>query len=637
MKLTDTVIIKYLLKSNLWTPTKKISNDLNISTRTIRSYVSKLNSNYPKIISSSVKGYKINETIALSYLNNLKRVSIPQTRSDRIHYIIQKLITNYASNQPISMGNLEDELFVSSTTLQNDLKVVRKKLIEQDLKLNNLDNALIIYGSEKNKRAAISKLIYSEVNGAFISETRIQTFFPHYDVKYIYEIVTEELKHYHLFYNDYALSSLILHIVILLDRVQHGLTYSSKLSETNTKEFEVSKKIANNLSNYFSINLPTQEIYEISLLLRNRTSSLNFKELKTADLIQEFGSGSYNLTKKLIDEVDKVYYVHLNTIDFMSKFTFHIHNLLSRSNKSYRTHNPLTETIKTQYPMIFEIALYIANRLNEICNIQINSDEISYIALHIGGELESQQDMENKISCVLYSPQYYDQNLLMVKKLKKTFPSLIIKGVTSNIQELSSRKGIDCIISTLEFNSLINIPFLYISPFLGQLDLKKIEKMIEDLTKKKNSFEFKNWLEEFINEDLFYINESFKDKNSILNFITQKLIKENYVNNDFLAQVLKRENLSPTAFGNIAIPHTLKMTAKKTGIFVLLSKAPINWDNKKIQVVLLLAINKEDSNTFRKLYENLISIFSDIKNIDILLTSKSYGDFIGKLSKISIH
>jgi len=46
------------------------------------------------------------------------------------------------------------------------------------------------------------------------------------------------------------------------------------------------------------------------------------------------------------------------------------------------------------------------------------------------------------------------------------------------------------------------------------------------------------------------------------------------------------------------------MTAKKIGIFVLLSKATINWDNKNIQVVLLLAIIKED----RTLLENYIKI-----------------------------
>lgn len=637
MKLTDTDIIKYLLESNLWVPTKKISIDLNVSVRTIRSYVSNLNSRYNGIILSSRYGYKINEDVAKSYLINLKKIDVPQTQSDRVRYIIQKLITNYAANQHISLESIEDELFISSTTLQNDLKIVRKELTDQDLKLENNNNILTIHGSEKNKRAAISRLIYSEVNGAFISETRIQTFFPNYDIKYIYKIVRKELSQYHLFYNDYALSSLILHIIILLDRVQHGLTYSNRPLENSNKEYEVSKHIANNLSNHFSIKLPAQEIYEISLLLHNRTSSLDFKELKATDLIKEFGHTSYNLTKQLIDEVDKVYYVHLNNIDFLSKLTFHIHNLLTRSRTSYRNQNPLTMTIKKQYPMIFEIALYISNRLNEICNIKINSDEIAYIALHIGGELESQQDIENKISCIIYSPQYYDQNLLIVKKLKKTFPSLIIEGVTSNITDLPKNKKIDCIISTLEFNSSVNVPFIYISPFLGQMDLKKVEKAIEDLTVKKNMLEFKKWLEEFINKDLFHINSSLDDKTSILQYMTKILVKKNYVDNDFLNQVLKRENLSPTAFGNIAIPHTLKMVAKRTGIFVFLSKKPINWDNKNVQVILLLAINKEDSNTFRKLYENLISIFSDTKNINRLLNSINYKDFITKLSKISLN
>ena len=50
--------------------------------------------------------------------------------------------------------------------------------------------------------------------------------------------------------------------------------------------------------------------------------------------------------------------------------------------------NPLTRSLKSTYPMIFEVAVFIASGLQERLGIPLPDDEIAYIAMHVGGQLD---------------------------------------------------------------------------------------------------------------------------------------------------------------------------------------------------------------------------------------------------------
>ena len=49
---------------------------------------------------------------------------IPQTPEDRVMYIIRKLLL---SNKEINLSNLENEIFVSDSSLETDIRRVKKK------------------------------------------------------------------------------------------------------------------------------------------------------------------------------------------------------------------------------------------------------------------------------------------------------------------------------------------------------------------------------------------------------------------------------------------------------------------------------------------------------------------------------
>ncbi|MCF0111910.1 MAG: PTS sugar transporter subunit IIA, partial [Erysipelotrichaceae bacterium] len=139
--------------------------------------------------------------------------------------------------------------------------------------------------------------------------------------------------------------------------------------------------------------------------------------------------------------------------------------------------------------------------------------------------------------------------------------------------------------------------------------------------KLRNNFHF------YFEEDLFFINDHLSDKSQILSLLCDKMRLKNYIDDDFEANVYKRESAATTAFGNIAIPHSMEMDAVKTCVAVAISKEGIKWDNSVVNIVFLLSINKADKRSFRYLYESLIAMFSEQDFVQEVKKCTSFRDF----------
>ena len=114
-----------------------LAGAMDVSTRSIKSYIQEINSSYPEAIESSREGYRIRRNIAQKILKE-SGTHIPQSSQERIVYIINSLIKNDAA---VNAYDLCDEMFISYSTIKNELKSVKRKLAKFDLQLyNNNDN-----------------------------------------------------------------------------------------------------------------------------------------------------------------------------------------------------------------------------------------------------------------------------------------------------------------------------------------------------------------------------------------------------------------------------------------------------------------------------------------------------------------
>lgn len=632
MKPKHLKLLKVLAEETGWVTATYLSIKINVSIRSIKTYISEINTIEDCLIKSSRYGYNINKKVAYMVLHNNKS-PIPQTSEERVNYIIKELVTTTgeAENIPLNIYDLSEEIYVSVPTLKICIAHAKKKLNEYDLFLKTNGNNIILEGLEKNKRKVLCSILYDESDKTLMDINTIQKIFKNYDIEFIQNTIIKIFNKYHYFINDFSLMNLIFHITIAIDRIKNNCIFNTQsVANINLQhnENELAKEIAFELEQKYKIIYNEYECYELALLLISSATTLDYTRLLNSNLENIVGKECFNLVKNIVETVKVLYYIDLNETEFLTKFTLHIKNLLVRSQNNHFSKNPLTENMKSSCPLIYDCAVSISNQIKETTGYSINNDEIAFIALHIGSILENQKSLSNKISCVLLCPQYYDFDIKLADQIKQTFSdSLILKNIITKESDLKLNKQ-DLILSTINISSYNTIPILTIHPFLTEKDNRNIFNKIDDLKTIKSNTVFKENLKAIFNLDFFYKNKNFSNETEAIIFMTDIMHRSGYISKDFVNEIFEREAMSSTSFNNIAIPHSMKMTSKKTGLFVLINEKPFLWGENHVNIVLLLSININDRKIFSTIFDSITTTLSDEKNVKKILGCNSYEDFI---------
>ncbi|MGN1406514.1 MAG: BglG family transcription antiterminator, partial [Erysipelotrichaceae bacterium] len=601
-------LIQTLLKESPLTAST-LSSQLDISVRTAKNYIYQINDEFPGTIVSSHQGYIVDKDLAYDALRQYMdgQSNLPETSKERVVYLLNTLLKSHA-NESFNVYDLSDELCVSASTIRNELRQVKNRLNKFDIEFISRGDNFKIEGPEKNKRKMLSTILYEESDIRFINLDTLQQSFENINIDLIKNIVLKTFQDYHYFINDYSLSSLVLHLALTIERIRDENYYV--LNNCNIRqdiiELKIAKDISSQIQNYFHISFCDAELYEMALLIASRASSFNYEKMNEKDLEQFVGEECVNLVKVLVDDIKALYLIDLSDTEFMIRFTLHIYNLLIRSRNNYLCKNPLTREIKNSYPLIYDMSVSIAKTIIDRTGINMNDDEIAFIAFHIGGIIEAQKNLATKLSVVIFCPKYYDLSLKLSDTLMKYFSNdLIINGVFTREKDLCNLKNINLIITTVPLNIVLNIPIFEVNMFFTSQNRHKLEEIISEINLNRQRKELKDYLIQLITPELFEKLDDAGNKEECLEYMASKLIKLDYVDSSFFEEVLKREQLSSTAFGNFAIPHSMKMKAIKTGINVVITKNPIVWDKYSVNLVLMMCFNKNERYIFNNIYDVL--------------------------------
>ncbi len=619
-----------IISNNQFCSSSFLAEQLGVSIRSINNYIKEINFEFDDCIIFCNKVYSIDINLAQNLLNS-KFSDIPQTSEERIVFILNSLI-NLDNNQYIDSNDLADDLYISLSTLKNELSKIKRKIIKFDLIIESKGDLITLKGYEKNKRKLLSSILYDESNVNFINLNSIQKAFNTLDINFIRGKVTSLFEESKYFINDYSLLNLILHITIAIDRIKNinldNINLDKKyINETNI--LDVTKKLVIELENKFDIKFSNSEIYEMNLLIISRTTTIDYKTIDVTDLRNYIGEDCMELVENLISEISAYYYINLNEREFKVRFALHISNLLIRSKNNYFSKNPLTEGIKKSCPLIYDTSVALAGTIKEKTGIKINDDEIAYIAFHLGSALESQKNLTEKINAILYCPNYYDINLKLIESLTSAFADdLLITNILTNENELLGTSNSDLIITTIPISTILANPIIQISLFLNDKDKKGIFNAIHAIYISRKQNEFKKYLEKLIIPELFLNYNSYINKTFCINEMCNNLEKLGYVNSSFLNEINERESLSSTVISNFAIPHSMKMNSYKTGISVLINKNPIKWDEHYVNLVLMLSFNKNERYIFNKIFDSITTILNNSSNVKKLIQADSHNEFI---------
>ncbi|QWT24034.1 BglG family transcription antiterminator [Subtercola sp. PAMC28395] len=624
-------LLEYLAESSGWITSAQLADRLGVTTRSVRSYVTAAKSAAEPldIIASSAEGYRLNREAYAAYLSTRTRASEPETPGDRLYHVVRRLLD---APDGLDLYELAARLFVSDSTLEADLRKIRPLLSESNLSLGRQGSLLLITGSEEDRRALISKMFREESARGFLEIERIQNEFASENLAVFKTELLELLDSGGYFINEYGLDSVMLHLAIAVDRISKD-QFLESASAPVPGQSDVAAGILTLVDRHFGVSLPNADLDHIVLLLTTRVITPGH-DLPAPVQTDELGlTDDVEFIKLVAKQASAQYLIDLDDDEFAVRLALHVRNLVARARVSSFSRNPMTRSIKTSYPMTYELAVYIASEIQQRESITINDDEIAYIALHVGSHLERQARREEMVTCTLVFPNYHDIHLMMLRRLEHALGDQVrVDKIITRTDIDRSEISTDLVITTVPALALTENVVL-VQPFLTDADVESIRKAANRVRRGQRRRQLKDELLLYFSEDQFVRNLRATSEADMIRQLGERMLEAGIIDNDYIEAAITRERMSSTAFtDSVAVPHSMLMTANRTAIAIALNDTPMAWGENRVSVVALIAFSSNGRNSFQTVFDQFVEVFSDHDDVQQLVrASPDFTSFIEQL------
>lgn len=619
-----------------FTNVQQLSNQLNISDRTIRSDIQTINEILkPYQMSIKLKrkhGYYLEISdldLYHQFINQLDKQdeSLLDSFEDRIKYILRILLYN---DDYISLDDLANDVYLSKNTIQNYIKQIKKTLESYNLDyITKMNAGVKIIGNEEDKRRCLIDCVLShnfdDYVVGFTKEERI--IFNDIDLNYIKDHVVIKLDQHHINTTDFSLKNLIIHFALMISRIKHDdyiHTNNKIIIPNHTLEFINS--LCDDFENYFHITISNGEKQYIYLhLIANSDYDQQITdELTISDKV-----------KQLLQIIYLDYHFDLRNDEILfNDLLHHFQSILSNKSFDINKRNPLLNTIKTNFPLAYDITFTSTAKVFDTPPYTLNEDEVGYVSLHIGAAIERCfSGSIPKKSVILVCGSGQATTRMLEARLNVYFNDKIIivrKASYKEFTNYTSRelKNVDFVISTIPIQSP-HIPAITVDFSLTNNDIETISRFLSKMTIDKTK-----QINHFFDEKLFIHLSSAQSKESIIQMLCHKLEENQVVSHDFFNSVMERESLAKTNMSDyFALPHPMEVCANKTKVAVAIVDQPVSWhEQDQVQIIFLLAIKQGDQQDIEHLYDIFIEIVNNNKLQHALMHCIHYQQFINTLN-----
>lgn len=626
-------IIESMSESNKWITGKELAQLFKVSDRTIRSDIDSINRHYEKtlITSDQHRGYSIDRG-AMRDLQIKDSPLIPQTPEERSTYILQELLFE---RHELNLANLQDEVFVSGYSLENDLKRIRK-IIEAygDLRLVRSKNFIHLEGSEKDKRKLYKDLLEREAKGNFLNMNKLATLYKEFDFLEVKQILDDTLEKYDFPIREMAMPMLMMHIGVAMERMIHHNYVQTEIKQEDLKglkEYQIAQEFFQKAARKIRIEIIDEEIIRLTLLLMGKRSS----EFTNDNVRIE--DKDYN-TSQLVDELLQDLYENFDVdvrddTDLQVGLQMHLQSLFERQVQGIKIDNVYLQEIKKKYPLVFEMGVRSGKFISEKTSLSINENELGFLALHLGTAYERSQQ-SGKYRVLMIYPDDQALSKLCAKKVEQRFSQRLEIIAHMSVFEEERVKAVnpDLILTTLPFVHNLNIMTEQISLFVNYEDESKIFVALSELDKIKSKAEFQEMIEDMIRPEFFYPDFEAEKPEDVISFMCDVLDEHKLIPEDFKASILQREQMSSTSFVfGFAVPHALNVAAYRSCLSIAILKNPVSWGEFDVQLVILLGIKEDDKKLMQIFFDWLSNVVSNSNKFATLLQAKSHEDFIKQI------
>lgn len=637
-------ILNLLFRSKGKMTGDSLAVSLGVSSRTIRSDIKLLNAELEnwgaKVISEIGQGYYLkiyDQNSFYEFLGTLRKKNtdfqniIPSEPADRVHYIITKLLLLLlnGSKEYIDPFDLEEELFISTSTLKKDFRMIDQILEKYDLRISiTKKNGVCIVGEEAKIRYCISEYIFNS-KGYFQSEENefYKNVFLENDMNRLKAILLDVITKYQLRLTDIAFKNLLIHTLIMLKRfaVQQSVNYEKADIESFEKrtEFKCAKEIIKRIQKEFQVDFGDEVYYLTQHLISSQRFFIDDPEDD-----YEYKDEIKMILETIKEETD----IDLSDDkQLINGLAIHLEATLQRLRFDMNIRNEFLDSIKNMYPLAFELAVLAAKVIAKNHSLKTKENEIGFLAIHFGAALErkglnqSRKCQKAVIVCIAGAAT----GLLLKEKIEQNFENRIeiVKNCPKSEVTQELIDSVDLVLTTVPLEDFKSPKIKQIHLFLKESDVENLREVLDN-TRNDEGICY----QDIFRKELFFADVDLKEKHQVLTYITDIMLEKGYISKDVQQSVFKREEIATTELGSlVAMPHALLNNTEEAVVAVLILRKPIVWENEKVQVVLLLNIPKDKYEIWEVVFKRLYHLLIENRGVTRLIKNRNYEDFIEHL------
>ena len=656
-------ILSQLIKKTEYSQTisiQDLAEMFKVSSRTIRYDIEQINDylkeNHLQPLNLGKQGVintQADITKARESLSEEGFYSFKLSREERVCFSAVMMI---CSDDYITLSEIADQLFVSRSTIIQDLEHIKSFFRERHLYvLSHSNKGLLLEGREIDKRNLLIDMIQSE-NSIF----KVEPIFQHLtqclsknlkidleDISMIEKIINEAEHIYGRFLTDQSFVQLRNYFQLSLYRLRkaHYVEYGD---DKNSK-WDMAKGMIDQIQQFIVKEIPDTEIYYVASVL-NRMKYIK-KTTSNKEIVK-----MQVITRNFIEKISKDIHRNLQgDYIFYENLINHLESTFSTLGDRFAINSVVDEVLQ-RYPEVKQATERNVYVFEEYVGRKLSEEEIAYIVVHICAAIERNKNETVRYSVVLVCNGGIGTSQLLLARLEKFFHLDVIDIIPAHDIENMNMDDVDAVISTISLEGK-GIEYIQVDPLLTDEDCirvgEKLSKIHPKVSEKEtiseenqDSLKSLETIKDILEEDeeeiaigkIKSVIESFfqkKEETTLSDLLPAQaiqigvecsdwkgaieasakyLLKNGAINENYIKAMIKNvmENgpyivVAP----GFALPHeALNAGASKVGMSLIRLKTPVPFGKKEMDpiewVCCLSAINKE---THLKAMFQLVNLF----------------------------
>ena len=625
----------------------KIAELLNLTERSVRYKIDEINE---EIGSKKIEIKKreffssLNKDDMDKLFENIESTNYIYSQKEREELII---LYTLMKKDKFLLKEVAEKLGTSKSTIRNDLKNLKKILLDYNIKLLQDDKLKYYFAySEEDYRYFIAIYLYKYVS---FDKKYDKIFFD--DISYFRKVIYKEIKEEYmseiesvskrikkaeLDFMDETLNILIILMVVSHKRERKNSNLNIENSEILEKRQEY-LQLKNFFSDYTNINLLFFTDYLFRISRDEKDVFVKFKNWLDISIA----------IIKIVRIFEIESKVDLKNIDvFLDEIFYYIKPLIFRTKRKIKLKNSILKDVKKLYPSIFNFLKKNFYYLEEVISEKVSEEEIAYLVPFFHKALQN----NNKINKKAILVTTYKENIALFLKedIETEFLIDIDKILTLKSFEQIEKDldDYDYILTTFSVEDdfvkeIKHTKIIELNPILTEKDIKKLEnaglkknkkikmtallKVILENSSDVNVKKLINSLDEAFPEKIY--NDIDKNKFSLGDFLKQENIFKVNLNSfeEILNKFLNLSFLQKSDINDIInrasnnnfysyleekieiIFHKLNTKNSQDNVLIAINEKEIDINGKKLSTIILINSNCEIK--YKAIIYNFVKLF----------------------------